>query len=111
MFTVESQGAVDVVRLEGPLVVDNVETLQETLASGLSGGQPMVVLNMGAVPLLDSAGLDALLDARDSITRQGGTIKLAGLTPLCEEVLRVTGVGSNFQCHGETKSAVGSFVQ
>ena len=111
MFAVEAQGAVDVVRLEGPLVQDSVESLQETLDTGLCGGQPLVVLAMGAVPLIDSAGLDALLDARDQVARAGGTIKLAGLTPLCEEVLRVTGVGSYFQCHAETKSAVGSFVQ
>ena len=111
MFSVETQGAVDVVRVEGPLIQESVEGLQTTIESGLSGGQPMVVLSLNAVPLVDSAGLEALLDVRDTIVRQGGTIKLAGITPLCEEVLRVTGVGRHFQCHAETKAAVGSFVQ
>ncbi len=111
MFQVESQGAVDVVNLQGPLISDSVEDLEKTLDSNLSGGQPMVVLNLTGVPLLDSAGLDALLDARDRINHLGGTVKLSGLTPLCEEVLRVTRVGSHFECHDGTKSAVGSFIQ
>lgn len=111
MFQVESQGAVDVVNMQGPLTTDTVDDLQETLDSRLSEGQPMVVLNLTGVPLMDSAGLDALLDARDRISHLGGSVKLSGLTPLCEEVLRVTGVGSHFECHGGTKAAVGSFVQ
>ena len=111
MLSVESQGAVDVVRLNGPLNHENAEDLAETVRSGLTGGQPIVVLNMSDVPLMDSAGLEALMDVRDTVLLKGGTVKLAGLTQLCEEVLRVTGVGSHFDCYPQVKSAVGSFAQ
>ena len=111
MINVESQGAVDVVRLDGALNHENADQLAQVIQSGLSGGQPMVVLDMSDVPLLDSAGLEALLDARDFVLRKGGDLKLASLSQLCQEVLRVTGVGSHFQCHPVAKSAVGSFVQ
>ena len=111
MFRIESQGAVDLIHLDGPLTQENVEQLQETISAGLGGGLPMIVLDMTHVPLLDSAGLEALLDAEEAVSRRGGILKLAGLSPLCQEVLRITDVGSHFQCFGETKSAVGSFVQ
>lgn len=111
MFSVESQGAVDVVQMEGPLTQETVDSLQAAIESGLSGGLPMVVLNMAHVPLLDSAGLEVLLDVSESIAMRGGTVKLAALSPLCHEVLRVTGVGSHFQAFSGTKAAVGSFVQ
>ena len=111
MFSVDSQGAVDVVQLEGPLTEETVESLSDSIERGLSGGLPMVVLNMAHVPLLDSAGLEGLLDAREKVALRGGTVKLAGLNPLCQEVLRVTQVGSHFQSFSGTKAAVGSFVQ
>lgn len=111
MFRVETQGAVDVVHVDGPLNVESVEHLHDTLSARLSDGLPMVVLDMAEVPIMDSAGLDALLDAQEQIVHQGGTLKLSGLAPLCQEVLRVTEVGKRFACFAETKSAVGSFVQ
>lgn len=111
MFRVETQGAVDVVHVDGPLNVDSVEHLHDTLTARLSDGLPMVVLDMADVPIMDSAGLDSLLDAQEQIALQGGTLKLCNLAPLCQEVLRVTEVGNCFDCFSETKSAVGSFAQ
>ncbi len=111
MFSVETQGAVNVVQLVGPLNHENADTLTETIADGLTKGQPMVVLDMSDVPLLDSAGLDSLLDVRDSVHQQGGDLKLAALSQLCEDVLRVTGVNEHFDSHKEVKSAVRSFIQ
>ena len=111
MISVEPQGAVDVVRLSGPLNHENADQLVETVQSGLAGGQPMVVLDMSDVPLMDSAALDALLDIHDWTQLKGGVVKLASLTPLCGDVLRVTGVGGHFQMYKDVKVAVGSFVQ
>jgi anti-sigma B factor antagonist len=111
MFSVKLQGAVDVVQMGGPLNHENAEQLVETVQSGLAEGQPMVVLDMSDVTLLDSAGLDALLDSRDVVLLKGGTVKLAAITQLCTEVLRVTEVGSHFESYKEVKTAVGSFVQ
>ena len=111
MYRVESQGAVNIVHLEGPLTQDSIESLNDSIEAGLSGGLPMVVLNMAQVPILDSAGLEALLDASDSVTTRGGSVKLSGLNLLCQEVLRVTEVGNHFQTYASSKAAVGSFVQ
>ena len=111
MLSVKPQGAVDVVRLSGPLNHENTEQLVETVQSGLAEGQPMVVLVMSDVPLMDSAGLDALMDIHDTVLLKGGAVKLAGLTQLCADVLHVTGVGGHFETYKEVKIAVGSFVQ
>lgn len=111
MLSVNPQGAVDVVQLSGALNHENFEQLVETIQSGLAEGQPMVVLDMSDVPLLDSAGLDALLDVHDAVLLKGGAVKLAALTQLCADVLHVTGVGGHFETFKEVKLAVGSFVQ
>lgn len=111
MISIAPQGAVDVVRPSGALNHENAGKLVEAVESGLTEGQPMIVLDMADVPLVDSAALEALLDLHDWAALRGGIVKLAALTPLCADVLRVTGVGSQFQVYKDVKLAVGSFVQ
>jgi anti-anti-sigma factor len=111
MMNIKSQGAVDVVQLSGPLNHENAEEFVETVDSGLAEGQPMVVLDLGDVPLMDSTGLDALLDVRDAAILKGGVVKLAAPTQLCADILRMTGVAGQFETYKDVKLAVGSFVQ
>ena len=111
MLKVNPQGAVDVIQLNGPLNDENAEQLVETVQTGLAEGQPMVVLDMGDVPLMDSTGLDALLDIHDAVVMKGGVVKLAAPSQLCTDILRVTGVAGHFETYQDVKLAVGSFVQ
>ncbi len=111
MFPVQSQGAVDVIAPTQALTVDNAAQLIETVGSQLSEGQPKVVLDMGEVQLMDSAGLDSLLDVRQALQEKGGAVKLASLSPLCKDILRVTGLDCRFDTYRDVKSAVGSFVR
>ena len=111
MFRVESQGAVDVVKPLAPLNLESAQEMVETINSGLTEGQPMVVLDMSDIPLVDSAGLESLLDTQQSLQRCGGVMKLAAIPPLCQEILRVTGIDQHFERHPDVKTAVGSFVR
>ena len=44
---------------------------------GWSDGQPHVVLDLQGVAVIDSAGLELLLDAQEKCQRMGGALKLA----------------------------------
>ena len=111
MFTVKSQGAVEVIAPNVPLNGEYVEELKETVQQCLGDGLPMLILNLRDVPLLDSAGLESLLDMRDLVEHRGGMMKLALPTPLTQDILRVSGVGRHFEVFPDEKSAVRSFVQ
>jgi len=111
MFSVESQGAVDVVCGSGPLNHENAHQLAETLEGELPGGQPMIVLDMREIPLLDGAALEALVDVQQTVELQGGSIKLASVSQLCQDILRITGLAQSFESYPDVKSAVGSFVK
>ena len=111
MFSVDPHGAVDVVTPTAPINEENIVELHETFQRSLSDGQPMVVLDMSDVPLVDSVGLESLLDIQQSLQLQGGTMKLACLSQLCQEILRVTGVAEHLQTYQNVKTAVGSFVK
>jgi anti-anti-sigma factor len=111
MYEQSKQGAVDVIRGTDPLNADHVEFLQETLEQFDGSGQPHVVFDMQSVPLVDSAGLELLLDTQERFRLRGGALKLAAVNPLCREILKVTGVGQRFEIFPDSGSAVGSFVQ
>lgn len=111
MVTVEKQGAVTVVRPVGALTVAHVDEFRESALGKLGQGRPMVVVDMHETPLLDSAGLESLIEVRDLLESRGGAVKLAAVNALCSDILRVTGVGHKFEHYGLVKTAVGSFAE
>lgn len=111
MLQIESQGAVEVITPKVALNHETVAPLRSAIADKTFAGQPMLVIDMNRVPLIDSAGLEALLDIQQMLRDSAGTMKLAGLTQLCEDILRVTGLAERFETYADLKSAVGSFVR
>jgi anti-anti-sigma factor len=111
MFARNKQGAVDVVSGDDPLSADYVPRVLRLLQECGAQGQPRAVLDLDRVPLIDSTGLEMLLDVQEDFQRRGGTVKLAVRSALCREILAVTGVGGHFEIYTEAASAVGSFVQ
>lgn len=111
MFEITMQGAIHIVKPNGPLNVEATENLAETFDRILSTGQPKTVLDMSGVPLLDSAGMESLLDVQEKFMRRGGELKLSGLNPLCTDIMHVTKVEQHFSIFGKVLDAVGSFAR
>ncbi len=111
MFKHSKQGAINVVSGALPLSGDALDLLDSAFADCLNEGQPHAVLDLREVPLIDSGGLERLLDLRDSFQQKTGELKLAGANPLCHDILSVTGVASYFEVYPEVGQAVGSFIQ
>jgi anti-sigma B factor antagonist len=110
MFEQKRQGAVDVVGGGDRISGDRVAELAEVLRKCVKQGQPRIVLDMQGIALLDSAGLELLIDSQEEFQRMGGAMKLANPGALCSEVLKLTGVGPKFEIFGDTGSAVRSFL-
>ncbi|MEM8945435.1 MAG: STAS domain-containing protein [Planctomycetota bacterium] len=111
MFQFESQGAVDVVTPEIALNHENIERFSEAFAAKSFSGQPMVVIDMRHVPLVDSAAMESLLEIQRQLRDSAGSLKLAGLTQLCQDIFKITGLSDRFEIYSDAKSAVGSFVR
>ncbi len=110
MFEHKCQGAVDVISGGERISGDHIAELDGLFEARLSHGQPHVVLDMQSVAVIDSAGLELLLNAQEKYQRRGGALKLANPGTLCREVLHVTGVEARFEIFPDTGSAVRSFV-
>ncbi len=111
MIRTETQGAVDVLQVDGTLNAEKAEELVTTLQPIVTTGAPMVVLDLSHVQVIDSDGLESLLDSADLVSKYGGTIKLAAPTPLVSDILRLSGVGKRFEIFSNTKTGVGSFAR
>jgi anti-anti-sigma factor len=111
MFPFEKQGAVGVVRPKGPLEASHCDEFKRIVLQGLGVGRPMLVVDFHDVPLVDSVGLETLVELRESLESKGGAMKFAAINPLCADILRVTGVGQKFEQHALVRSAVGSFAE
>ncbi len=111
MFPIESQGAVDIVAPATTINHENATKFFEAIAQRPTKGQPMLVIDLSGVPLIDSAGLEALLDIQQSLYESGGTVKLAAPSQLCQDIFRVTGIAERFETYSDAKAAVRSFVR
>ena len=64
------------------------------------------MLNVGGLLYLDSSGVGELVNCYMSVIKQGGEMKVVGLTPKVEEILKITQLYRVFQeFHDEEDSA------
>ena len=111
MFTLHKQGAVKVIAGQQVLNRDTVTAAARVCDEALAQGQPRLVFDLQGVPIIDSAGLELLLDLRDRCAKRGGALHLAGPTALCSDILMATQVASKFAIFDDALAAVGSFAQ
>lgn len=111
MFQQKCQGAVDVISGGDRISGEHVAELSALLDGRVERGQPKIVLDLQSIVVIDSAGLELLLDFQEKCQRMGGALKLANVGALCREVLKATGVGARFEMFRDSGGAVRSFVQ
>ncbi len=111
MFERIRQGAVDVIRGDSPINGEHVERVGRLLAECLAESQPYVVFDLDNVPLIDSAGLELILDFSEEFRDLGGALKLAGASPLVQEILSVSGLRGRIEVFRESLAAAGSFAR
>jgi anti-sigma B factor antagonist len=78
---------------------------------GKWGWETRIVLDLGNVGFLDSAGLGALIAARVSATNRGAGMKLANLTKKIRGQLQITKLVTVFEVYDSVEAAVNSFPQ
>jgi anti-anti-sigma factor len=111
MFKQKHQGSVDVISGGDRISGEHVAELSALLETRVERGQPQIVIDLQGIAVIDSTGLELLLDYQEKCQRMGGALKLANASALCREVLKATGVGARFEMFRDSGGAVRSFVQ
>lgn len=89
---------------EGPAFRDAIQRL-------LQQGQRNIVLNLTALDYLDSSGIGELVRNYLAVVKKGGAMKVVGLAPKVEEILKVTQLYQVFPEFPDEASALESFPE
>jgi anti-sigma B factor antagonist len=105
-----SEGGVQVLDVDGPLTYADGASLLRTRIKGLiQGGYTQLLVNVGGVPYLDSAGLGELVQAHVTTVRQGGALKLVNATRRLRDLLVMTKLMTVLESFDDEAAAVASF--
>jgi anti-sigma B factor antagonist len=101
---------ITVLNLEGRIVLgEESNALREQIKGLLAAGKHKIVLNMGQVTYIDSAGLGTLVASHHSARTQGATLKLSNLGKKFQEILQVTKLLTVFEVYDSEAAAISSF--
>lgn len=109
-ITEQRQGAVTVLKPEGPFVQEQAEALASSALPRVKPLLGRMVVDMAASPYIDSAGLETLLDIADEMDKCGQTLRLAAVSATIREVFELTELTNRFEYHDDANSAVRSFL-
>ena len=101
---------VTVLDLKGKLTLgDGDELLRNKINSLIQAGTKKILLNLGDVPYIDSAGLGEVVRTYTTASRQGGSLKLLNLTKRIKDLLAITKLLTVFETFDTEAEAVKSF--
>jgi anti-sigma B factor antagonist len=96
--------------LAGRLDAKNAPTIKETLAQFIERGNTHLIVDLGQVPFIDSAGLAALVSALKATRRVGGNVLLSSVQPQARTVFSLTMLDQVFGIHPSVDAAVESLA-
>lgn len=106
----QQYGAVTVVRPEGPLTAIDADRLKAELLETIRETLGRVVLDVSAVPYVDSKGLESLVDVTQELSHSGKALKFCAANQTLRQVMALTGLSSQFEHFEDANSAIRSFL-
>jgi len=106
---IRHQNQVSLIDVSGHLTFFEVGALGSSIQSLLKERRKNILLNLSGLAYLDSSGIGELARMYVAVVKQGGAMKVIGLTPKVEEVLKITHLSQVFQEFPDEQSALRSF--
>jgi anti-sigma B factor antagonist len=104
-------GDVTILDLKGKMTLgEGDELLKDKVNSLMHRGHKHLLLNLGQVPYIDSAGLGEIVRSYTTISRQGGKMKLLNVTKRIEDLLSITKLLTVFDTYDSEEEALQSFA-
>ncbi|MFM8981123.1 MAG: STAS domain-containing protein [Planctomycetia bacterium] len=92
--------------VEGKVDLQTSRTLREQLRPALQASAAVVVIDLTAVPFMDSSGLTVLIEAKRGTEHYGGQLRLCGLSATLRELFRITGLTASFDIRATRAEAL-----
>ena len=107
--TIRQTGAVSLLDLSGRLTSFEIGVLRDALAQLLKQGRKNIILNLSGLQYLDSSGIGELARQYVTVLKKGGEMRVVGLSPKVEEILKITQLYQVFPEFPNEEAALQSF--
>jgi anti-sigma B factor antagonist len=105
---IEKQYA-DIVQVSGSVDALTASILSDYLSLKISQNHTNLVLDLSEVEFMSSAGLRSVLAALKESRNKGGDLRIAGVQPGVEKVLKMSGFTSILKIFPDSENALASF--
>jgi anti-sigma B factor antagonist len=103
-------GSVKILDISGQIkFTQGDEMLKDKIHSVVHQGSKKILVNLGGVDYVDSAGLGELVGAYTTVAKAGGTMKLLNVTKKMRDLLSITKLLTVFETFDNEQEAVNSF--
>jgi anti-sigma B factor antagonist len=102
-------GAISLLDISGRLTFFEAGALRDSISRLLKEGRRNIVLNLSSLQYLDSSGIGELARMYVSVVKGDGQMKVVGLSPKIEEILKVTHLYQVFPEFPSEEAALESF--
>jgi anti-sigma B factor antagonist len=100
---------VSLVDVNGRLTSFEAQAFRQAIQGLLNHGHKEIILNLTGLEYLDSSGVGELAKNYLSVVKNGGAMKVVGLAPKVEEILKITQLYQVFPEFPDEASALESF--
>ena len=110
-FTIKirKSGKVALMDVSGRLTSFEGQAFRDAIQRLLRQGENNIVLNLQGLDYLDSSGVGELVRNYLAVVKKGGAMKVVGLAPKVEEILKITQLYQVFPEFPDEESALESF--
>ncbi|HZY09877.1 MAG TPA: STAS domain-containing protein [Bacteroidota bacterium] len=104
-------GGIVIIALSGDLLGEpDTKSLREKIYDLVKAGLKNVIIDMNGLNYTNSAGLGALISALTTMRKNGGDLRLAGLTENVSHLFSITQLMKVFYIYGSVKEATDSYA-
>jgi anti-sigma B factor antagonist len=109
-ITARDIGSIRILDCNGKITLDGgVLSFRDTLHHTLQSGSNKIVLNLAHIKFIDDSGVGELIHAYNSVTHDGGQVRLLNLTKKISDPLVITQLLTVFKSYSDEESAIASF--
>lgn len=111
MLSIQMVGAVSVIKVRTSLQDECLQQARQAIDDCLADNRRMLILNLNECPLVNSQGLEFIVDAQQACLARGGKLVVAEPQTLCSEVLGITGIDEHVAVYRDMRSALSDFAR
>jgi anti-sigma B factor antagonist len=104
-------GNIVILDIEGKILLGEGDVeIKQAIDELLAQGKKNILLNLGKVPYVDSAGLGEIIRCFTAVRKNGGQLKLLSPNQRLTDLLTITKLVNVFDWYGDEPTALGSFA-